>query len=100
MPHLVSHLLDIALINAMATDVEISLVSEQGKEVLFKFKEDAHLNPEALPEVLALYPRKMKFVAGKQAIIRVDTSDILKKELISYIKSILQVLNKLKKTSK
>ena len=100
LPQNVLNLLQIALIKAMANDIEISLVSEQNKEIVFKFKENADLDPSALPDLIALYPRKMRFVATKEAMLRVDTSDVNKKEILSYIKSILQVIKKLKKTAK
>ena len=38
----------------------------------------------------------MKFVAGKEAMIKVSLQDIGKKELLGYIKNVLLELKKLK----
>ena len=95
-PEVVYNLLDIALIRAMAHDVYITLVSENQKQVLFKFKENAPLNPEALPELLGQYGRKMKFTNGKEASIKMNLEEVNKKEILSNIKNILHDFKKLK----
>ena len=92
----VYNLLDIALIKAMAHDIYMTLVSDNRRQVLFKFKQDAPLNPEALPELLAKYGRKMKFVGGKEPSIKMNLEDVDRKELISNIKNILHDFIKLK----
>lgn len=92
----VCNLLDIALIKAMAHEIYMTLVSENKRQVLFKFKQDAPLNPEALPELLAQYGRKMKFVGGKEPSIKMNLEDVDRKELISNIKNILHDFIKLK----
>ena len=92
----VYNLLDIALIKAMAHDIYMTLVSENKRQVLFKFKPDAPLNPEALPELLAKYGRKMKFVGGKEPSIKMNLEDVDRKDLISNIKNILHDFIKLK----
>lgn len=96
MPSSVHNLMEIALVKWMANELDIILVAEAGKELLFRFKKDARLNPEYLPEVLNLYPRKMKFTAGTEPTIRVDSADVTKKLVLDYIKNILQAIKKLK----
>ena len=95
-PESVYNLLDVALIKGMAHDLYITLVHENQRQILFKFKEAAPLNPEALPVLLEKYGRKMKFVNGKEPAIKIDLQDISKKELLSNIKNILHDLKKLK----
>ena len=80
----------------MAHDLYITLVHENQRQILFKFKEAAPLNPEALPILLEKYGRKMKFINGKEPAIKIDLQDISKKELLSNIKNILHDLKKLK----
>ncbi|MGL4738003.1 MAG: transcription-repair coupling factor [Cellulosilyticaceae bacterium] len=107
MPISVQNLLDVALIKAEANHLDmISVaeanhldmisVAEANKQLILTFRPDAELNPEALPAVIEKYGRKMKFVSGKNIQLRVDVSEVAKKELISYIKNILQDLKKLK----
>lgn len=95
-PEEVYNLLDIALIKGMAHEVYMTTVSESKRHVLFKFKENAPLNPEALPGLLEKYGRKMKFIGGKEPSIKMNLEDVPKKELISNIKSILHDFKKLK----
>ena len=97
-PEAVYNLLDVALIKGMAHDLYITLVHEDQKLVLFKFKENAPLNPEALPCLLEKYGHKMKFTNGKEPTIKVNLQDISKKQLLSNIKNILHDLKKLKST--
>ncbi|MGL4362853.1 MAG: transcription-repair coupling factor [Cellulosilyticaceae bacterium] len=99
LPQSVQNLMEIAYIKAEANSLDIVLVSEVGKELYFKFKEDANLNPEKLPELLSLYPRRMKFTAGKETILKVDMQNVVKKEFLTYIKNTLQAIKKLKKTT-
>ncbi len=95
-PYMVQNLLDIALIKALAHAVYIALVAENGRIVIFKFKSDANLNIERLPEVLEAYPRILKFSGGKESVIKADLTSVPKKEILAYIKNILQAINKLK----
>ncbi|MGL6174245.1 MAG: transcription-repair coupling factor [Cellulosilyticaceae bacterium] len=95
-PKSVENLIDIALIKWMAHNLDIVLVSRVDRELILKFKADADLNPAKLPELLAEYPRKMKFSSAKDPIIRVDMQEVSKKEELEYIKNILQAVNKLK----
>lgn len=97
LPKSVQNLIDIALIKYMANNMGITLVSQMGKEVIFKFKPDADLDPTKLPELLAEYPRKLKFSSNKEVILRADMQEIQKKEELEFIKNILHALNKLKK---
>lgn len=96
MPQSVQNLIDVALIKAQANSLDIVSVSEAQKQLVFSFRADAELNPEALPAVIAKYGRKMKFISGKQTSLRVDINEVPRKELINYIKNILQDLKKLK----
>ena len=95
-PEVVYNLLDVALIKAMAHDLYITVINENKKQVSFIFKENAPLNSEALPGLLEKYGRKMKFVGGEKASIRMNLEDVDKKELISNIKNILHDFIKLK----
>ena len=95
-PEPVYNLLDVALIKGLAHDIYITLVNENQKQILFKFKEAAPLNPEVLPVLLEKYGRKMKFMNGKEPAIKIDLQDSSKKELLSNIKNILHDLKKLK----
>ena len=95
-PLSVYNLLDIALIKALAHELYIVLVSENDKHVTFKFKEDAQLNPEMIPEILDEYGKNLKFVGGKEAAFKANLQEVGKKELLSNIKSILHLLKKLK----
>lgn len=95
-PESVYNLLDVALIKGLAHDIYITLVNENQKQILFKFKELAPLNPEALPLLLEKYGRKMKFINGKEPAIKIDLQESSKKELLSNIKNILHDLKKLK----
>ena len=74
----------------------IVLVSENDKHVTFKFKEDAQLNPEMIPEILDEYGKNLKFVGGKEAAFKANLQEVGKKELLSNIKNILHLLKKLK----
>lgn len=96
LPMCVQNLIDIALIKWEANNLDIVLLSELSDHTTFKFKEDAALNPEYLPEILKEYPRRMKFVTGKEVVLRLDTTDVPKKSLIAYIKNVLHSLKKLK----
>ena len=92
----VYNLLDIAFIKALAHELYIVLVSENDKHVTFKFKEDAQLNPETIPEILDEYGKNLKFVGGKEAAFKANLQEVGKKELLSNIKNILHLLKKLK----
>ncbi|WP_070001080.1 transcription-repair coupling factor [Cellulosilyticum sp. I15G10I2] len=96
LPYMVQNLLDIALIKALAHDMYINLVTENERIVLFKFKPDVNLNADKLPEVLSAYPKILKFSGGKESVLKAKLTDIPKKEMLAYIKSILQTIKKLK----
>ncbi len=95
-PETVYNLLDIALIKAMAHDIYITLVSENRRQVLFKFKENAPLNSDALPELLQKYGRQMNFINGKESMIKVNLGEVVRKDLLGNIKNILHDFKKLK----
>ncbi len=96
LPYMVQNLLDIALIKALAHDMYITLITENKRMVMFKFKPDIHLHAEKLPEVLSVYPNLLKFSGGKESILKANLTNIPKKEMLAYIKSILQLIKKLK----
>lgn len=96
LPGCVQNLIDIALIKWQANQLDMVLVSEVEGQLTFKFKEDAQLNPSCLPEVLEAYGRKIKFVTGKEAMLKLDATDIPRKALVDYIKNVLHSLKKLK----
>ncbi len=95
-PNPVYNLLDIALIKGMAHELFITLVSENNTWVTFKYKDDAILYPERISEVLEGYRNKLKFVGGKEPILKINLENTPKKERLSNIKSILHELKKLK----
>lgn len=95
-PEPAANLLEVALIKSMAHDLYITLVSESQNEVIFKFKEDAPLEAEALPEIMKEYGKAMKITAGKAPVIKVQLETSNRKKILSNIKSILHALNKLK----
>ena len=95
-PETVYNLLDIALIKAMAHDIYITLVSENRRQVLFKFKENAPLNSDALPELLQKYGRQMNFINGKESMIKVNLGEVVRRDLLGNIKNILHDFKKLK----
>ena len=92
----VYNLLDIALIKAMAHDIYVTLLSGNNKQIHFKFKENAPLNPDALPELMAKYKNRIKFMGGKEPSIILNLDEVNKKELLSNIKNILHDFKKLK----
>lgn len=96
LPLCVQNLIDIAKIKWEANQLDIVLVSESPKYILFKFKVDADLNAEALPEIVKEYPRKVNVVTGKEMSLKFDATDIPKKDRIAYIKNVLHSLKKLK----
>ena len=96
LPNSVQNLIDIALVKWEANQINITLVSEVEGHLTFKFKEDAQLDPTCLPEVLQTYGRKIKFVSGKEVMLKLDATDIPKKGLIDYIKNVLHSFKKLK----
>ena len=96
LPNSVQNLIDIALVKWEANQIDITLVSEVEGHLTFKFKEDAQLDPTCLPEVLQTYGRKIKFVSGKEVMLKLDATDIPKKGLIDYIKNVLHSFKKLK----
>ena len=98
LPLCVQNLIDIAKIKWEANQLEIVLVSESPQHILFKFKADADLNAEALPEIVKEYPRKVNVVTGKEISLKFDTTDISKKDRITYIKNVLHSLKKLKRS--
>lgn len=98
MPLCVQNLIDIALIKWEANQLDITLVSESPESILFKFKEDAALNPEVLPEIVAEYPRKVNILTGKELSLKFNCGDVIKKDRITYIKNVLHSLKKLKQS--
>ena len=96
LPFMVQNLLDIALIKAFAHELYIVLIAEKDRIVSFKFKSDVQLDAEKLPEILSAYPKMLKFTGGKETVIKANLADLPKKEMLVYIKNILQVLKKLK----
>ncbi|MDF2594170.1 MAG: mfd [Clostridia bacterium] len=96
LPYMVQNLLDIALIKALAHEMYMTLVSEIDRIVVFKFKQEVNLNAEKLPEVLNAFPKILKFSGGKEPMIKAYLSHVPKKEILSYIKNVLQAIKKLK----
>jgi transcription-repair coupling factor (superfamily II helicase) len=96
LPYMVQNLLDIALIKALAHEMYMTLVSEIDRIVVFKFKQEVNLNAEKLPEVLHDFPKILKFSGGKEPMIKAYLSHVPKKEILSYIKNVLQAIKKLK----
>ena len=95
-PSTVQNLLDVALIKAMAHDLDITSVIVKTNEVVFNFKVDAKLNPANIPSLVEIYKGSLKFKAGEKT--QFVLTDILKykDKLTSYIKNVLQDMKKLK----
>lgn len=95
-PMPVANLLEIAQIKAFAHEIYVTALSENERIVKFTFKENAALNIEKLPEILEQYPRKLKFAGGKTPVLKADLREIPRKQMLPYIKNMLQQLKKLK----
>lgn len=96
LPYMAQNLLDIALIKGLAHELYIRVVTENERVVIFRFKADVPLHPDRLPEVLNTYPKLLKFSGGKESVLKADLREIPKKEMLTYIKNILQTMKKLK----
>ncbi|MHC1749012.1 MAG: transcription-repair coupling factor [Cellulosilyticaceae bacterium] len=96
LPKCVQSLLDIAHIKWMANQLDILTVAEVQKEIFFKFKQDANLDSQRLPELLNKYPRVLKFTSGKEPALKANIKDVSSKDLLDYIKNMLQEIKKLK----
>ncbi len=95
-PLVLQNLLDISLIRALAHSLYIESISEDQRMILFKFVPDAPLDITKLPDIMAQYPKILKFTSGKLPTLRADLSSFSRKEVLSNIKNILQSIMKLK----
>ena len=100
LPETVQNLLDVALIKAMAHDLDITSVLVKQNEVVFKFKQNARLDPTNIPDLINLYKGSLRFKAGEEAYFTLVNISKYKDNLPSYIKNVLQDMKKLKYTKK
>jgi transcription-repair coupling factor (superfamily II helicase) len=98
LPISVQNLLEIAWIKSSANQLGITLISQNGEKVYIKFDEKADLDPTKLPALLHKYGRNLKCTAGKEMSMIAVLETGLPKEILRYIKSLLQDLNELKNT--
>lgn len=98
LPQCVENLLSVALIKEEANALDIISIIQLPDVLKFTFKNDAHLNPTKLQEVLTLYPRKMKWMINKTIVLQVNIEGVPQKQILGYIKNTLQELKKLKNT--
>ena len=95
-PYQVYNLLDIAFIKALANALYITLINENNKVITIRFKENAELRPDKIPEVIKEYGRNMRFITGKEPEFKVHVEEMDKKDLLDNIKNILHLIKKLK----
>ena len=95
-PYQVYNLLDIAQIKAIANSLYIILINENNKVITIKFKENAPLLPERIPEVIKEYGKNMRFISGKEPEFKISIQDDDRKNLLGNIKNTLQLIKKLK----
>ncbi len=95
-PIQVYNLLDIALIKAEANALYITLVNENNKILTIRFKENAPLVAQKIPEIIKEYGRNMKYISGKSPEFKIDMKELDKKNLLMNIKNVLQHFKKLK----
>lgn len=95
-PRSVSNLLEIALIKAMANQLDIMSIEQNGELYSFEISKDAKLNPDKIPQLMLKYNKKLKLTANDkiQFILTVNKNE--KKEVFSHIKLLLHNINHLK----
>ncbi len=96
LPATVQNLLDVALIKAMAHDLDITSVIVKTNEVVFNFKAEARLNPGNIPPFIEIYKGDLKFIGGENSKFVLINILQYKDEPITYIKNVLQEMKKLK----
>ncbi|ONI46694.1 transcription-repair coupling factor, partial [Candidatus Epulonipiscium fishelsonii] len=85
-PNSTRNLVDIALLKAMANDLGISKLSQQGNQILLFFNNKITLLPQTIQTLFEKYKRSIKLTNGN---ICIDIKEINKKEILSYIKNII-----------
>ncbi|OON91411.1 MAG: transcription-repair coupling factor, partial [Epulopiscium sp. Nele67-Bin002] len=95
LPQSVYNLVDIALIKAIANDLEISLISHNQHMIMIRFNEVVHLDPLILSKVVDIYQDKVKVTLGKQVTLTFNVKDINRKELIGHVKKLVLALKEL-----
>lgn len=96
LPQTVQNLLDVALIKAMAHDLDITSVIVKQNGVVFNFRENARIDPTNIPELINSYKGSLRFKAGEEAYFTLVNISKHKENLPSYIKNVLQDMKKLK----
>ncbi|WP_144428569.1 transcription-repair coupling factor [Defluviitalea phaphyphila] len=96
LPKSVQNLLDISLLKAEAHDLEILSITQKGNNINLTFKEDAHIDPTKISEILSKYKKNLKFVAVKTPYFIYSLKNEKKESLIRYIKNLLHDLKGLK----
>ncbi|NDL66371.1 transcription-repair coupling factor [Anaerotalea alkaliphila] len=95
LPQPVQNLLEIALVKAMAHDVDILKVEERKGKVLLEVKQDAALQAEKLPALIARHPKRLRFTVHERPYFTLLLQDVDRKEIFSHIKNTLQDIKEL-----
>ncbi|PKM51511.1 MAG: transcription-repair coupling factor [Firmicutes bacterium HGW-Firmicutes-7] len=95
LPRVVINLLDIALIKAMANQLDMISVDQKGEEYIFEINKDAALNPEKIPELIGSYNKKLKFTVNEKICFALSINKGEKKQTFRQIKILLQRIKSL-----
>ncbi len=96
LPQTVQNLLDVALIKALAHDLDLISVIVKNHQVLLVCKEDARLDPGGIPSLLEKYKGSLTFTGGKESYFTIKNISDDQVKVILYIKNVLQDMKKLK----
>jgi transcription-repair coupling factor (superfamily II helicase) len=94
-PGAVNQLLKVAVLKAKANETYITEISQKGKEITFSMYPEAKLQVEQLDEVLKEWNGKLKIVPGVKPIFRLSVKDVLPKDLLNCVNSVINSLNRL-----
>lgn len=89
-PKVVTNLLEIALIKAMANQLDMITIEQKGEEIIFEISKDAKMNPEKIPDLVKSYNRKLKFTVNERICFILSVKKEEKKDVFSQIKNLLQ----------
>lgn len=94
-PKVVVNLLEVALIKALANQLDMTSIEQKGEEIIFEISKDARLNPEKIPDLVKSYNRKLKFTVNDKVCFVLSVKKGEKKEIFSQIKNLLQHIKSL-----
>ncbi|PKM95264.1 MAG: transcription-repair coupling factor [Firmicutes bacterium HGW-Firmicutes-1] len=95
LPRVVVNLLEIALIKALANELDMMSVEQKGEEYIFEISKDATLNPEKIPELVKEYGKKLKFTVNEKICFILSVKKDEKKQVFRQIKNLLQRIKSL-----